>query len=397
MSVESHPTFPAWNLYGLHHNWETSCSLETAFETTVTSAADSVKEERRSLLGHPARTMDFNWRGLTREKLHKLLVHLRNISSGYWVAPLYPDQILLAQNYTSGTTIYAPTTDRRFFEGGRVLVLADDGTFDWAEISSVLEDRLVLKSALANSYPASRTSIFPCLDVEPLMLADASFITGRVADLSLTVQEIIGPNTLPGQVGVPDGFDTFQDLPILDFEHNWIEALSASFSREGSLDTLGRGRVFHLRGSRPRLILNPSLLLQRADAMQMIRLFEGRKGRALPFWQLDPEDVWEVLSRDSGGLNIEPQGEFEDFEDSFDFLGIRDVNGKVHVREVLSLTDYTTYWRVSVSPAMPSEQIVSVARARLTRFNTDALGEEWVSTEVLRAGFETIELLEEDI
>jgi hypothetical protein len=358
-------------------------------------------EERRILLGHPTRTQTLNWRGVTKERLNRILFSMRKMTSGQWVVPIYPDQADLESNYTSGTSIYCVTTGRRFEVGGRVLVLeqlygGEVGNYEWAEVEEVHADHLVLTDALDNVYQTGLTLILPCIDVEPVLSPEISLITGRVGNISLVTQEVIGPSTLSAFEGVPSGFSSFLGYPILYLEHNWVEDLALSYAREGSLDALGRGRVFHLRGDRPRLTMELSLLLERDDAVGMIQFFEGRKGRALPFWLMDPEDLLEVVSSDSGGLNIAPLGVFADFEEDLEFIGIRDVNGNVHVRKVLSVVDWTTYWRVSVTTAMPSETAEIVAKARLSRFDSDAMSEEWVTADLMRTKIKTIELLEEN-
>lgn len=401
MTVESHPDFPDWTLYGIPQNWADACELETAFQTVITASADSVMEERRILLGHPSRTQVLNWRGLSRERLHKILTSMRGMTSGQWVIPIYPDQSELTVDYSSGTSIYCSTSGFRFEVGGHVLVLEEleDGTvgnFEWAEVEEIHADHLVLTDALDNSYQVGLTLVLPCMDVEPVLSPEISLISGRVGNISLTTQEVIGPSTLSAFEGTPSGFSEFLGYPILYLEHNWVEALSLSYAREGTLDSLGRGRVFHLRGDRPRLTTELSLLLERDDAISMIHFFEGRKGRALPFWLMDPEDLWEILASDSGGVNIEPLGEFSDFEENLEFIGFRDVDGAVHVRKVSNVVDWGTYWRVSVTTAMPSGTLIQAAKARLSRFDSDALSEEWVTTNAMRTKIKTIELLEEN-
>lgn len=393
MTVASHPDFPDWTIYGIAHNWGNACELETSFQTALTSSSDSVREERRILLGHPTRTLTLNWRGITRERLNKILVSMRNMSSGYWVVPIYPDQSELTVDYSSGTSLYCSTLLRRFFVGSRILVLGED-SHEWAEVAAVHDDRLVLTEELEEIHQVGLTLVLPCIDVEPLLSPEINMVTGRVGNLSLTAQEIVGPNTLPGFDGVPTGFSTFLGLPILYLEHNWIDTLTLGYVQEGSLDPLGRGRVYHLRGDHPRVTMDLSLLLERADAMSLVHFFEGRKGRALPFWMADPEDLWEILEKDANGINIEPIGDFSDFEDLLEYIGIRDEDGDVYVRKVLSLTNYTTYWRISTTTTLPDVTISSVARARISRFDSDAMTEEWVTSEVMRTKIKVIELLD---
>jgi len=403
-TVETPLAAPDWNLAIPLHNWLNTVQVETSFQTVITSAADSVSEERRALLGYPGRIVSFSWTGLSRSALNKILINLRNISSGTWVAPLYPDQAPLTVAYASGTTLYCSTLLRRFFAGGRVVVLGlgtsgEVDHFEFQTIDSVADAHLVLDGELSNTYSVGRTLIMPCIDVMAVLDPQIDFHTRRAGSVNIVAQEVVGPSLLPGWEGVPSGFSTFQDIPILHIEHNWVQDLSTTFLREGSHEALGRGMVTHLRGDRARVSQTVSVLMEREDALGLLRFFECRLGRTLPFWMPDPENVWDPLALGASSINIEPEGEFEDFEADLEYVAIRDINGDVTVREVDEIVDNSTYWTVSFTSALPVglllANISSVARARLVRFDSDAMEETWHTDETMETQFSVIELLEE--
>jgi len=97
-------------------------------------------------------------------------------------------------------------------------------------------------------------------------------------------------------------------------------------------------------------------------------------------------------------VEIEPLGNSTDFQDDFDYVGLRLSDGTRVVREVDSIT-IGADWKISVSSNFPAginvSDIVDVTRARKSRFHTDVFKETWDTDDLATIQIETIELLEE--
>ena len=73
-------------------------------------------------------------------------------------------------------------------------------------------------------------------------------------------------------------------------------------------------------------------------------------------------------------------------------------DGTVYVRPVSGIAQNSGSWRISVSDSFPSLSLANVRRvtpAWKVRFESDALREEWVTSEVCRVPFAAISVVAE--
>jgi hypothetical protein len=388
------------------HNWATDLSMETAYSTAVAGSNDNDVEERRGLLSRPHRTATVVWAGLTKERLAALLPTLRKMTDSQWVCPLYQDQVYLDQEFTSGGTIlYCQPQQRRVHIGGRVAIIAFTGNYypsnvAYRTVAAKQASYITVDSAVNFDLVPGKALILPCMDVEYTMEPSINLHTDQTATVTLELQEIVGASALPPSwVGLPDGFDTYDGLPIFDPSHDWSVDRRVTYKRSGSQSQMGRGVVTDLRGDHARLLTFWSLGMQRSDAWGIINFFDSRMGRLIPFWTIDPETIWTCNGVGTGYVDVEPLGDSTDFQDDFTHVGLRLADGTKIVRPVSSFVITGNYWRVQVSTNFPSGLSVSdvqgVARARKSRFNSDALTETWRTDDWATIQIETIELLDD--
>jgi hypothetical protein len=390
------------------HDWATNLNMETTYRTSIAASNDNDSEERRGLLDRPFRTISVVWAGLEKERLGLLLADLRKITDSQWVIPLYQDQVYLDQAYTDGPanyTIYCCPRRRRVHPGGRVVIVTFDANYyptnvAYKIVSQKLNDRIVLTSNVGFNLAVGRTLILPCLDVEYVLDPSITYASDQRATVSLEFQEIIGPSALPPSwSGLPDGFNTYDGLPIFDPDYDWSTSRTVRYARPGSQVAQGRGIVTHLRGDHARLITGWNIATERERAWEIINFFDSRMGRLIPFWCIDPETIWTASGLATGYVDIEPLGDSTDFQADFDYVGLRMKDGTKVVRPVSGFVITGGYWRVQVSPSFPSglsvSNVLGVARARKSRFDKDVLSEDWATDDWASFQLDTIELLDD--
>ena len=100
-------------------NWKTEVILESAYLTSV-SVADTLAEDRRSLIRNPYRTQFINLSGLSRQESAQIQAHFLRTSDERIPVPLYCD--FAGVTSATGVDIFCDPSLRRFFPGGRILI-----------------------------------------------------------------------------------------------------------------------------------------------------------------------------------------------------------------------------------------------------------------------------------
>jgi hypothetical protein len=130
-------------------------------------------------------------------------------------------------------------------------------------------------------------------------------------------------------------------------------------------------------------------------------MFDSRRGQVGTFLEIDQEALWTVADTDPQFVDVSPLGDFDEFKDSFrGYLGFVMKDGTVIVREVNTVVDNGSAWRITIGagPDLPDIDVTQIARfsrARRKRFADDALTETWQTTEVCELNFATIEVVNE--
>ncbi len=396
------------------HNWAQTSEISTSWRTSVNAAQSSVAEERRGLLSKPQRTIDIRWTPVVPGELDQIVPHLKRLADEQLAVPVNPDQSPLTVSIggSPSQTISIDTTDRRFYDGGLVAIVEIDGqghatgAFHLRTVLTVSSTFIVVDTGVQDIV-AGLWLVFPLFTTEILLEPSIAYLTNHVAEVSLTLKEVFGPNSLPPlESGLPASFAIFKNLPVWDFEPDWGTAVPVRFKREGIKYRSGRSEIVETRGTRARYGLDYRLRFDgRADAFRFMRFFDSRMGRLQGFWQVDQEDIWTIASQSNGDteVNITALGSFPLFEAELDetepgHLGIVMLDGTVHIEEVTGIDDETATWEVTLANAIPSldlTQVRRVARARRVRFLKDSVTEVWSTTEICEVNVQTIELLEE--
>jgi hypothetical protein len=230
--------------------------------------------------------------------------------------------------------------------------------------------------------------------------------------------EIVGPNLLNPTAATspaPAGWPVHTDgLPIFETQAkgllHWAPTALANYVRPGRVDLKGRKVRVSPDGPREAQVQTHNFLLRRADFWQVLRFWDSRMGALLPFWEVDLEHRWTVLTAAGVFIEIDPdQGDFDkSFKDPIlaaGYLGIVMEGGvTVHIRKIATILETGGKWRCTLDggePALSGINLALIERcapARIKQFDSDVLGESWITDDIVAADLTTEESLEnEDI
>lgn len=407
---EPQPLPSVWSIFA--HNWSDVFKLSTAYDTNITRSAYSLTEDRVGLRQKPYRMATFQWSALKRSSLDRLNYFLRHASNERGFVPLVCDQVRLDQDVVGGSgqrQLSCNPTNRRFFANQRIavvvygedMVVADVDIYEIEDITiNYIETKTDIPSG--TTYLANRTVVLPCMDTEVMMKPVISMTSGRTATARLTFKEAAESSALPPVfTGTPEDAPLYQGYPVFHFEPDWQNPPKVSYQREGEIKEQGRGLATFIEGDRYRLVQEFDLGLDRPDFFKFMRFFDSRRGRQQGFWMIDIEEAYEFLAISGVSntfIDVVPEGDITEFEEDFDYVGIATKDGNFYVRETVTFQDAGTYFRITVTDALPElnvENVIRVTRARLSRFRSDEIEESWTTTEWVNIPVKIIELLDE--
>lgn len=388
------------------HNWADVVVMENAFSTDISTSASSGAEDRRGLHLKPQRILSLTWTSGSRATLERMAAMLRTLTESHLQIPLYQDQTDVETTALFNQPVLAlDTTRARFFAGGRVAVVHLDAelrpsSVEYYEILERTSSSLKFTTNLSVDIEAGCV-VFPLIDVDIVLEPNITWVTGRVASISLTVEEKIGASQLPPlQVDNPDGFPIYQNTTCFCYEPDWVDSVTQGYSRHGSKYTRGRAPVTYIASDRARGTQEFRLSGDRAMGWQVIRFFETRRGRLRSFFQMDQDDLLSFHAISGVFIDVDKLGVYSDFLVALDdgYVGVQLADGSVVIREVVTVQDLPSSWRITVADAFPAialADVVRFARARKVRCVNDVLTERWTNTNHFSTTWSTIETLNE--
>jgi hypothetical protein len=392
------------------HNWVTALRLRSSYSTDISQSATNGSEARRALLAKPTRTMDLVWELEEQSRMDRLLVMLRKLTNERIAIPLYCDQKELDRDYLSTEdTLFFDTTQGRWFLGQRIAIVATDYRGSYLSHSLFLitdkqSDRLVLDNILGANLRASTTIILPMIDCEVVLRASMKKQKDCHGRVEMSVREVFGPSQLPPlHSDIPVDAQTFNGIPIFTVEPDWIEGVEVGRDRQGREYQVGRTMRVSIQAARSRQTHSFSLTGNRDDMWPIVEFFDTRMGRLRTFWLTDQEFIWDIAAFDVSGafVSVFELGDFADFQAEFEggWIGIVMKDGTVYVREAVTIQQILTVFRITVDPVLPGSLDINdvdhIARARVTRFESDELTEEWSHLCYMRTQLDFLEALEE--
>lgn len=404
------------------HNWVDEARLLTRYETSVSTAPATGSESRRGLLLKPERTLSLLWQihaddDESTARLDRLVFMLRKLTDERIAVPLYMDQRELDAAYLStDDTVFFDTSKGRFFTGARVVIvqLGISGSYkshSFHIIESMQDDRLTFDADLGVAVPAG-SLVIPMIDCEVTLEAKAKYVTAKNAAVTLELEEIPGASQLPPvKSDTPSGGQTFDDVPIFDYNPDWVQGIERGRLRDGQKYRQGRANRVTKNAARSREWHKLNLTglrgacadTARDDVWRVVEFFDTRRGRLRSYWHIDQDQTWTIESIDASGafVGVGEIGDFDDFESELEggWVGLVMRDGTVYVREAVTVQQVLTVFRITVDPPLPAglqvSDVVRVATARRSRFMKDELEEVWKHSGHMGTTVEIIETLEE--
>lgn len=389
------------------HNWVNNATLRSSFLNDVRISPISGAESRRGLRIKPDRTMQLQWITNENERLDRLEVFLRRITDERFQVPIYMDQQELDQAYlSSASTINVNTRLGRFFQGARVVIVRLDACNQYVGhsfhlVQTLTSTSLTFTTTLGVAVPVN-SLVLPVMDCEVLLEHETDYQAAKTAVTTLEVREVAGASALPAlKSDNPAGFPVFDLRPIFTIEPDWIQGMKRGRSRQGDSYKQGRTELTFKAADRSRVTHEFLLTGKRDEMWPCIEFFDTRRGRLRSFWLTDQEQTFTISAIDATGnfVSVFEIGDFTDFNEEWDWLGLKMADGTEYVREVITVQQVLTVFRLTVNPPLPASlnvgDVVRVARARVTRFASDELVETWNHTGYMSTRLRFIEALNE--
>lgn len=268
-------------------------------------------------------------------------------------------------------------------------------------IQTLTNSTLTFTDTLGVAVPVG-SLVMPVMDCEIALDHEPVYQGAKTVVVMLEVQEVAGISALPAlKSDNPAGFPVFNQRPIFTVEPDWIQGMKRGRSRQGDLYGQGRTELVFKAADRSRVTHEFLLTGDREDMWPVVEFWETRRGRLRSFWLTDQEQTFNPVEIDATGnfVSVSEIGDFDDFNEEWDWVGIKMADGTEFVREVVTVQQVLTVFRLTVTPPLPVNlpvaQVVRLARARTTRFASDELVESWTHTGYMSTRLRFLETLNE--
>lgn len=386
--------------------WADPIELATAFDTSVTQA-QTLAEERKGLLSRPTRVGELSLVALAEREAWQLQMFVTRFSQADSLVPLFADftKITVA---ASGSVLTCDTTERRFFEGARVIIaelrnratLAD---FEVVTIAAggVAPGALTLTGSVARTYPVG-SRVYPAIEARLSLAGSSEVVTDRDMTSRLNWSEHIGASQLPGLADVgttPSGFLTYAGEVIMHVTPDWSRHTTGP-RRIARGSRAGRGVSTATWGARP--LVSKSLgwqFVTRAAAFQVLRFFDSRGGRLHPFLLPSFLDDFTPLALGTITVDVTPNGPVFDYAHTT-HLAIFMRDETLVVREIDSVARLSSSVdQITLDTALPSGLLLAdvrrVSACHRVRFDRDELAEIWQTNHAVTIACPVVEVINE--
>jgi hypothetical protein len=400
----------------LRHNWAETVEMTRSWPGAI-STARSGAEKRTVFLSRPRLTTRFTITAIQNGEVWRLKNVLRRMGIARQVVPIWCDaQWTTAGLSGGGTTVTVTSTaNRRFYQGGRVAIGTPSlsapgcalGTYEIATISSVTGTTIDLTAGVTNSYPAG-SRIVPLMECEVLAVSEGKRIPGGKLEAHILAEQVPGEWTLPA-LASPGGsgvYSTFTvssvDYPIFEPGFNpSLEWLSDSdgWDRVHNVARIGQGQVFTLLGPRPRnTAKRATRAITRADAFNILTLFDACQGPLRPFFAPAPLPMLKVISMTTTTVVVQSFGPVEDWSDYPYLAAVKIADGPTacRIRAISSVARASGQDTITLTSALDFSTVGQVwycVPANLMRFAGEDLTERWKTSEFCELDFSLIEVL----
>lgn len=406
------------------NDWSGGVSLSRSYTTNI-SGARSAAEQRYSLFDSPLLSMEAavlaggrnyepNW--TSAREVSSIRALAQRMTKARGLCPLYCDPLEVASSSDMGEntlTVSDPSLARVSIGTYLVILVsghtgrketnyfAHNSVFEVVQVQDISGNDLTLASNLSVDVPAG-SYVFPLFESRTLLDVAGSVITDSLLELRVNAAEQPGDRQLSATSvanTTPSGFSTgLFGLPVYEPLVSAADQWSWGFSRRGEASTSGISYEIETYGTRG--LFNTIFSVRhdsRAAAFQTIRFFDSRRGKAFPFWLLSPlTDFYGWSGVTSGtGILLKSGGVKSDL-DLVPYLYIKKKTGDILFCDVTSYSfvsdDLFLVQFEDLGESPTADEIEKVGIALLSRFDTDTLKEEWISSERMACSLPVTEL-----
>jgi len=374
-------------------------SIECHAPSDLSAGEETLSEARLAHSSKPYRTIKCRWSGLDQATIQKLWGRLLYIGDHYVEVPLYPDYTYANSGCTT-LLLTGSFSNRRFHNGGKVVVYYADGTQQATIVVSASSSQLILSSSdELDVAPSAGDIIVPVCDCWPNLSDSMKLRTDRVGDLTLVFDEIPGPSALPFSAQTaPSSFDTYDGLPVVDLDYNWVVEPDLGFARSGFKATVGKSEHSFLQGPSPQITLRAARqVYSKEEAWTWLNFFDSRRGRVIPYWAVLPHDIWHLEGLASTSIQVSASGKWQHTHNYLKYIAVYDQYGFVEIARVSQVIDTGGgVWTIDLLDTLSAHgEIVNVRWCIECRQSSDSYSDEWSTDQAVAFGVEITEILNE--
>ncbi len=411
------------------HNWAVAFRALTTWQTTTRRTVSGSNLERVSLASRPQRELSFAWTVCDDDAVNEVEQALRDMTGTKQLLPIYPDAVELQtagdgtavlwsddgvlfssvtasfSDSTASEQVTIDTTNRRFRANGAVALFALNGVGElhpdedvlYYNILSVQESGLTLD---AESFPSldfsgKRWFAVPVLYCEIVTEPRKEFLRkDGVTILVDAIEELSKASLAPA--ALPDT----SSVPELLLSPDVSSQVTGSLRRPGLLAQSGRSLVLEAQGERYEYVQSWPMTLQRAEWATLTELFDGRRGRWLPFLYPDHSATFDAFGiTNTTSLFLKPGRDYAKFQQRMAharYVAVLFLDGTFAIRQISTISDQSVSWLVVLTQGFGQTEyaesdIVSVFPARQGFFDNDTLEETWIAPDTVQVQFSTVE------
>ena len=320
--------------------------------------------------------------------------------------PLQSDiSFLTAAVLASAITISCDTSDRRIYKGARILIakLSTDHMpvdLSFNRILSFTPTTITFEEAIGFAYPID-SLVIPLIDCHLSINQSGALITDHHFNIPFTYKEVEGPSALPRRA-LSSSYVLHEGDPIFFPAHDWSSQPALSIRRPGTEFASGNATVITTRGSKSEIDFTIDInALTRAEAIDIISLFEDRLGRTRTFWFVNLLSLWDVTAITTTTIDVDKSSSIALVLSEIEYVGVITKLGAIQIRAIDTIVDVSGIFRITLdtalSPAITLAEVTKVAPAYKVRFAEDGLVEEWSTDQTCSMSLRLKELVNEGV
>ena len=400
----------------LQNDWASQVKVTTSWQTAISRSPFTGTEQRDSLGSRPVRSVQTTFKGMSQAESTSVQMSLMSMmgvpgSKQGVPFPIYSDfAITKNQLGSTETLISCDTIHKRFYIGQRIALVNPyharaeysgvKAYATYAIVKNISFDSIEIEDPIGEVLPLG-SIVYPLIDCLPSLSMNTQLVTDYYSEATITATEKDAGSTLPPTwIGEIDQyFDYHEGYPIFDFVPNYASTVTQGYIRYGRSNSTGRSTTVSLNEDKPVLTYSFSdLNTSREEAWQLLQFFDSRRGRALPFWTVQPLTTWKALDITTSSITVPDYDYRANIGTYISHVAIIDHSDKVYIKSIenISAVGDSFVLGFPVNEEFSTVPTVKrVAPAWLARFASDTLDQSWI-TDHHQTSDITIEQLSEE-